>query len=540
MLTKLEKIDRKTLLCVALASVVLIVYIQVIYHDFINFDDNIYVYENTDVLNGLSFKSLMWAFTAFKAGNWHPVTWLSHLIDVQMYGIHPGGHHLTSVIIHISATIILFLFLFRLTEALWQSAFVAAVFALHPQHVESVAWVSERKDVLSAFFGFLTLLFYTNYKKAARCDSDGLMAASRRYYFLALVSFVLGLMSKAMLVSIPVILLLIDYWIAETQPLFHSRSIRSRYLIEKIPFFILSAFASFLAIYAQSKGGAVSSIAAIPLWARIQNAVAAYVQYISKTLYPRDLAVLYPLRPDIPSWQLLGSLLILILISWLAIRNRHAFPYLLVGWCWFVVTLVPVIGLLQVGVQAMADRYSYIPMVGLLIMVAWGGGAVAAKVPQKALIVPLLAIMVVLVSAGLTWHQLGYWRDNISLYKHTLAATTNNFTIHTNLGSALFMKDEVDSAIDEYKKAIRIDPGHANAHYNLGFASYRKGDFTTAIGEFRLTQKINPNYPDLHFNLGCALYYNGDIDSAIRELKLVIQQNPDDVQARNLLDKWSK
>jgi len=454
------------LISMALIIMTLAVYWQTGNHAFLNLDDNVYVTENPHVTTGITVANIIWAFTSVDeiTSNWHPVTWLSHMADVQLYGMNPRGHHLTNVFFHTSCTVLLFLLFSRLTGALWQSAFVAAMFAIHPLHVESVAWVAERKDVLSAFFGFLSLLMYAEF------------TAKRKpaLYLLALFSFILGLMSKPMLVTLPAVMLLLDYWPleryrheGEEQGLRHLAGAVMDLVKEKIPFFACSLLSAVVTIYAQRKGGAMHSLDDLPLMIRISNALIAYVKYIGKTVWPSDLAVYYPFPLSLPLWQVIGSLLVLLLLSAAAIRAGRRHPYFAVGWFWFIVTLVPVIGFIQVGTQSMADRYTYIPQTGLFIMAAWGVTELTVNVQYRQAILSLFAAAFIIISAALTWQQLGYWRDNISLFRHTLRVTDNNFVIHFNLGLALANKGYTDAAIEEYIKAFGVNPAFDNAHYDL-------------------------------------------------------------------------
>ncbi|HXE98651.1 MAG TPA: tetratricopeptide repeat protein [Dongiaceae bacterium] len=493
------------LISITLIVLVAAVYLQAGNHEFLNFDDDVYVTANPHVASGLTGGNIIWAFTAFDRSNWHPVTWLSHMADAQLYGMSPRGHHLTNVVIHAISTVILFLLLFRVTGSRWQSSFVAALFALHPLHVESVAWVAERKDVLSAFFWFLTLLLYSEYATRQK----------RLFYILTLFSFMLGLMSKPMLVTLPLVMLMMDYWPLGrfrngeggeglTQPSGRG-SVLMVLVKEKIPFFACSLLSSVATIIAQHSGGAIQRLDEIPFLLRIENALIAYVTYIGKTLWPHDLAILYPIPLSLPPWQAICSLLVLLLVSAVTIRARHRYPYLAAGWFWFLVTLVPVIGIIQVGVQSMADRYSYIPLTGLFIMAAWGVPDLAKGLKQRQGILALLAGAVIIASAALTWQQLGYWRDNISLYRHTLQVTDGNYVIHNNLGSALANKWDLDAAILEFNEALRINPDYSDAHYNLGMAFAMKGSLDAAIRELREALRINPNNAKASYNLGVAL-----------------------------------
>ena len=516
------------LACIVLTVITLAVYMKARDHEFINYDDDVYVTSNPHVANGLSLQNFSWAFRSVEAGNWHPITWLSQMVDVQLYGINPRGHHLTNVAIHTISSLLLLLLLFRLTGAVWQSSFVAVLFALHPLHVESVAWVAERKDLLSAFFGFLTLLIYAEF------------TAKRKsiLYFLCLFSFILGLMSKPMLVTLPLVMLLIDFWPLDRYRYQAQARGPHQYIVrvidlvrEKIPFYICSLLSGAITIYAQHKSGAMSSLDQISFQLRIENALIAYVKYIGKTLWPHDLAVLYPFPLSIPPWQVISSLFILLLLSMVAIRGRRRHPYFAVGWFWFFVTLVPVVGLIQVGSQSMADRYSYIPVIGLFIMAAWGVPNLTKGLQQRQLILGLFSGAIIIASAALTWQQLDYWRDSISLYQHTLRVTTGNTFIHYNLGLALASKGDLDAAIQEYKEALRLDPNNSMAHNNLGQALAIKGNLDAAIQEYNKSLWLDPKNGMAHSNLGASLAIKGDLDAAIQECREALRLDPSNAMA---------
>ncbi|NTW49680.1 MAG: tetratricopeptide repeat protein, partial [Chlorobiales bacterium] len=469
------------LISITLIVIIAAVFMQAGNHQFLDYDDEVYVTGNSRVASGITGENMIWAFTSVYAGNWHPLTWLSHMADVRFFGMNPRGHHLTNVVIHAISAVLLLLLLLRITGARWHSTFVAALFALHPLHVESVAWVAERKDVLSAFFWFLTMLLYSEYVKKPK----------KGLYILTLFSFALGLMSKSMLVTLPVVLLMMDYWpLGRYRNEEEGQSLRQRsgrviaLVKEKIPFFALSLCSGVVTIYAQHSGGAMSDLDVVPFGLRIENALIAYATYIIKTLWPHDLAVFYPFSFYIPLWQVICSLIVFLVFSAAAIRGGRRYPYLAVGWFWYLVTLVPVIGLVQVGVQSMADRYTYIPLTGLFIIVAWGVPDVMKGLQHRECILALLAGTVISASAVVTWQQLGHWRDSITLYRHTLQATTGNYWIHYNLGGALANKGDLDEAIHEYRETLRINPNYAKAHNNLGFAFAAKGNLDSAIQEF--------------------------------------------------------
>ncbi|WP_214175835.1 tetratricopeptide repeat protein [Geomobilimonas luticola] len=485
-------------ICLALIVMVFALYFQVGNHAFLNYDDNVYVTANPNVAGGITGESIIWAFTSFDASNWHPLTWLSHMVDVELFGMDPRGHHLTSVAIHALSTVLLFLLLLRITGSRWHSSCVAVFFAIHPLHVESVAWVAERKDVLSAFFWFLTLLLYASYT----------VQQKRVFYLLALASFALGLMAKPMLVTLPVVMLLLDYW-----PLGRCRTGGAdgegrsfRVLVrEKVPFFACALASSILTVFAQRSEGAIKSLGAVPFPLRLENSLVSYGAYLGNIIWPDDLAILYPIPSSYPLWQVIGSLFVLLFVSVATVRARHRFPYLAVGWLWFLVTLVPVIGLLQVGVQSMADRYTYIPSIGLFIMAVWGIPELLAGFTYRMAILTLLAGAVIGAKTAVTWQQLGYWRDNFSLYEQTLKVTDDNYVIHNNLGIAHADAWNLDAAIGEFRKALRINPNYAEAHYNLGIALAMKGELDMAIREFREALRIHPGDAKANYNLGVAL-----------------------------------
>ena len=517
------------LICIALTVIILAVYVQVGNYEFVNYDDEVYVTKNPHVASGITGNNIVWAFTSVYGCNWHPITWLSHMTDVELYGMNPRGHHFTNVIVHTVSTLLLLFLLFRLTGALWPSAFVAALFALHPMHVESVAWVAERKDVLSAFFWFLTLIIYAEF------------AAKRKpmLYYLALFTFMLGLMSKPMLVTLPVVMLLLDFWPlnrarhGDQEPELQQLFGRVLALVkEKIPFLTCSFLSGIVTIYAQT--GAMSDLKFVPVLLRIENALIAYVKYISKTFWPQDLAMLYPYQ--LPShWQAIVSFFVLLLVSGATLRVGRKYPYLAVGWFWFLVTLVPVIGLIQVGSQSMADRYTYIPLIGLCIMSAWGVRDFTKGLPYREVIRALLAAAVIIISDVLTWYQIRYWSDSSTLYRHTLQVTTNNYMIHFNLGLTLERQKDLDGAIREYQETLRINPDYKLAHGSLGTVLARKGELDAAIGEYRAALLIDPDYQDVHNNLGLALARKGELDAAIREYQDALRISSDYREALNNL-----
>lgn len=520
------------LLCLVLVLAILSVYLQVASHPFLAYFDRIdRVTENPHVAGGLTGGNILWAFTSLEACNWHPATWLSHMTVAQFCGMNPAGHHLANVAIHTLGAVLLFLMLLRLTGALWQSFFVAALFGLHPMHVESVAWVAERKDVLSALFWFLSLFFYGEYVRTKPRPA---------LYLLSLASFMLGLMSKAMLVTLPIVLLFLDFWPLDRyrqQALAkHRLSAGMLPLItEKIPFFVCSFAVALVTVYAQDRGGALQNFQVRPLELRVDNALVSTVGYLWKTVWPRELAFLYPYPLSLPRGEVIGSLLVLVLVSAGVIRAGRRHPFLALGWCWFLATLVPVIGLLQVGEQSMADRYAYLPGIGLFIMASWGVPELLQGVPHRGALLAVGAGVVIIAATAGTWEQVGYWRDDISLYRHTLEVTRGNYSIMNKLGLALAEKGDSDGAIRQYREALLLRPDDPETLNNLGLALLGRGDPDAAVRQFREALRLNPAQPEPHCNLGYALAGKGDLDQAIREYREALRINPTIASARDNL-----
>jgi cytochrome c-type biogenesis protein CcmH/NrfG len=583
---------RDLLLCCCLVAATAAVYLfgGISHAGFVYFDDGKYVYfnggggyieQNDHVCAGLTRDSLRWAFYSMEQANWHPLTWLSHMLDVTMFGLWAPGHHLTSLVLHCANAVLVFLVLKSLTRAVWRSAAVAALFALHPLHVESAAWVAERKDVLSTFFGLLALGAYGAYARR-----PGLAR-----YALVFLCLGLGLTAKPMLVTLPFVFLLLDYWplrratalrwprgprpepqaprrAGAQAPPRRSRKARrgnaapaartapparepsplaaaGLLVLEKLPLFLLAAVSCVVTYIAQQRSGAVVPAANLPFFPqRIENVLTAYVRYLGKTLWPEGLASLYPRRGEnLHLGTALAAAALLLAISaavvWAA---RHGRRYLAVGWCWYLGMLVPVIGLVQVGDQSMADRYTYLPSVGLFIMAAWGAAEATARWPHRRLVLALLAVVVLLPCMVLTARQAGYWADSETLFRRTLSVTTNNPITHNNLGNILTWRgrdlhDSVRSeAIQQYLLAIQIDPNYAEAYNNLGNTLQECNRVGEAIEQYRKAIQANPNYPQACFNLGNALVSLHELDQAIEQYEAAIRLKPDYVEAgSNLL-----
>jgi hypothetical protein len=519
------------IVCLFLVVVTLAVYWQVGNHEFINFDDNLYVTENSHVQAGLTLKGVKWAFTATHAGNWHPLTWLSHMLDCQIYGLNPGGHHLTGLLFHLMNTLLLFVVLKQMTGALWQSALVSALFALHPLHVESVAWVAERKDVVSAFFWLITMWAYVRYVKSP--------VFSR--YLLVLVFFALGLMAKPMLVTLPFVLLLMDYWPLERlqlnslSTLWGDKAGVRGALWEKIPLFALAAVSSVITLIAQQGGGALASMDHLPLYVRMVNALVSYVSYIGKMIWPLKLAIFYPHTGMLPIWQAAGAGLLLVCISVLVIRTARQRPYLAVGWLWYLGTLVPVIGFVQVGAQSMADRYTYMPLIGLFVMIAWGVPDLMARWRYQK---PVLAICtgVILSAFGIcTWFQVGHWKNSVALFTHTLSGTADNYVAHYNLGKAYGKIGRFREEFVQYQEVIRINPRFARAYYNIGVLFGKMGNYREELQAYKRAVSLKPDYAKAYCNLGAAYAQMGRYSKAVSAFKEAVRLNPDDRAARQNL-----
>lgn len=505
-------------ICVALAALTLAVFGQTLRHEFINFDDDHYVYENPMVTAGLTQKGIASAFLHGSAENWDPVTTLSHMADCQVYGLNAGGHHLTNVVLHTGSVLLLFLVLRRMTGALWRSALVAAVFAVHPLHVESVAWVSERKDVLSGLFFMLTLWAYARYARRPFSLGGYLLVAG----FLAL-----GLMSKAMLVTTPLVLLLLDYWPLKrigggSRPA--GAKIPKRVILEKLPLLAMSAGSCAAAVWAQGK--AIRPLDEIPFSLRLCNAAVSYVIYLRQTIWPAGLAPYYPYPSHgLPMEEVLAAILLLGAASATALVSWRRRPYLLAGWLWYLGMLVPVIGLVQVAQQSHADRYTYLPQIGLTVAVIWLAADLCAGWRKSAL-VAVAAVVMAALTAG-AYVQTGNWKDSKTLWQHTLACTRNNPLAYNNLGNAFLNQGRVQEAIVQYQKAVETDPGGAMFHDYLGNALLQKNRTDEAIVQFQQAIEIEPDKAVFHNNLGNALLQKRRVDEAIAHFQKAVELKPD-------------
>lgn len=533
----------KILLIFFIAALTFIAFGCIINNDFINFDDDLYIAENPFIKSGITAETIKWTFTAVVASNWHPLTLLSHTLDWSLFGSWAGGHHLVSLLFHIGAVLFLFLFLNKTTQQLWPSAIVAALFAVHPLRVESVAWAAERKDVLSMFFGMATLYAYTFYVEDKKISK----------YLLCFFLFVLALMSKPMMVTIPFVLLLVDYWplqrwqktynpephktqVAAQQqknkkkkkgksaaipaeqtktPIIvrNTKQVTIELLKEKIPFFILSIISSLVTIWAQDKGGSIVTIDKLFFSERLSNAIVSYANYLGKIFMPVNLSVFYPYQL-VSSWQLLGSVLLLIIITAGVLFFFKKAPFLITGWLWYLGTLIPVIGLVQVGKQAIADRYTYLPSIGILIMLVWGLlSLVPQKKPRKFVLAPLSGVAI-LIMMILSWQYCLSWKNSITIFNHALETTKNNYLAHNNLGVALAETGNTQEAISHYRAAIEINPLYDSAIVNLGTLLAATGKNEEAVNYYLQAIKANPANAHAHTNLGAALSAMGKKEEA--------------------------
>ncbi len=560
-------VSRPRVIALLLALITLTAYLPVTQFEFTNYDDLDYVTNNPNVQAGLTWAGVTWAFTTGHAGNWHPVTWLSHMADVTLFGMNPGAHHFMGALFHAVNAGLLFILLRRLAGKIWLAAIIAALFAWHPLRVESVAWVAERKDVLSTLFGLLALLAYVKSVTSEKCcvngqgDTSRLILQSTRHYWLALLFFALSLLCKPMLVTLPCLLLLLDFWPLQR---FQVSDFRFQVLIEKIPFFALTAVSCLITFIVQHRGHAVASLDQIPLWFRLENAPVAAVRYLLKIFWPADLAIIYPLV-RIPLLEFVSALTVLLLVSLLAWRWRNVRPYFFIGWLWFLGTLVPVIGLVQVGSAAMADRYTYFPSIGIFIMLVFSAAELAGKFSRLKIISPVLAALTLTACLSLTETQLPNWRNSETLFRHALDVTQNNDVAHVDLGTALEQQGRIAEAFVEYREAARINSDRPQIQFNLGImlnrlgrhaeslAAYRAairlepanapahsaaggelvslGRFSDALQEFSEAQRLDPNYAAPHLETAKLFFQQGRDDEAVAELRAALRAEKDSVLA---------
>ena len=557
-----------SIISVVLVAIVWVVFSQTLGHGFVNYDDGDYVYNNPVIISGLTLPGIQWAFTHAHAANWHPLTTISHMLDCQLYGLQPGGHHLTNVLLHGAAAVLLFLALQQLTGTRWPSAFVAAVFAIHPLRVESVAWVSERKDVLSGVFFMLVLWTYAHYVRADQRHTR----QSRHRYIAAILFFALGLMCKPTLVTLPFVLLLLDYWpLRRFAPNAgkHNDLARWRPLtIEKIPFFVLSVASCVATLLAQQKAEAVVPVGELSMVNRFGNAATSYVIYITQMIWPTRLAAIYP-EANLNTVEASLAFLVLLLLSVTFFIWRRNYPFLLIGWLWFLGMLVPMIGIIQVGPQARADRYTYLPLIGLYLLATWGTMALVSNWGRRRELLNGAAISIITGLMAISYLQTSTWRNSETMWHQALAHTSRNQIAENSLGKALVKERRLDEAathfrkaldiypdyaeantnladvlclegrwrdaVDHYETALRIQPNYAMAHNNLGIALAVIGNTDEAIDQFREALRINANYADAHANLARCLVQIGRREDAVGELTQALRLRPDDARVKERL-----
>jgi len=516
-------------ICLLLLGIVWVVFGQILRHDFVNYDDGAYVVGNAHVLNGLNWPGVKWAFTTGHTGYAHPVTWLSHQLDCQLYGGWAGGHHLTSVVIHSINSILLFLLFARMTNAVWPSAFVAALFAIHPLHVESVAWVAERKDVLSGLFFLLTLHAYVAYVAKRNLGR----------YLLALGLFALGILSKPMLVTVPGVLLLLDYWPLNRMRLWASEDESTSRLrlgpliLEKIPIGLIAAGWSLLTFVLQKEYGAVANETQFGITHRLANALVSYVMYLWNTVWPRDLALFYPYPERLPFAAVLFAAVFLLLISVFCFLKLKSSPYLTVGWFWYVGMLFPVIGLIQVGGQARADRYTYLPQIGLFVLVTWGVIRLLTRWPRGRYPLAVVSSLVIIALTTCSYVQASYWRNSETVWTHSLSLTVGNHIAHNNLGNVMADKSQIDDAIFHFRKAVEIYPDYCEAQGNLGRALMLKKQSDEAMVHFRKALETCKDRSDVYNLLGHALARQGNWSEAVTAYQSAIETGPRHPNAHN-------
>jgi hypothetical protein len=553
----LKAIDHKlsSILCVALVIGTIALYCPLLWHGFINYDDPDYILNNPHVNTGLTWPNIVWALKSSYAANWHPLTWISHMLDCQLFGLNASGHHLVNVFFHTANAALLFNLLRRMTGSVWRSFFVAALFAWHPLHVESVAWASERKDVLSAFFWMLTLICYGRYAKsmsfkephvpalASSLTPDGMeqnqckmkpRAFRASFYLLALFFFACGLMSKPMVVTLPCVLMLLDFW-----PLKRFKGTKglTALIVEKIPFFALAAGSCLITMSVQRH--AMWSSASLPLPFRLANALMSYIRYISKIFVPTDLALIYPYPHSWPIVGVVAAGLVLSALTIVFIFQARRFPYLVVGWFWYLGTLVPAIGLVQAGVQSMADRYSYLPSIGIFILTTWGVTDLLTSRPRRAEVCAFVGALGLGTCVVLTSIQLTYWRSSLAMFTHTVLVTTDNYAADDCLGKVLQdMGDKVD-AEKLFEQAVSLEPTYPAAQFDLGMNLLRLGDPVEAGQHLATAVGLYPSDPVMQYDYGVFLMQHGHNPDAAAHLKAALALNPDFTQARKQLEAIS-
>ncbi|MCI5118068.1 MAG: tetratricopeptide repeat protein [Candidatus Electrothrix sp. LOE1_4_5] len=527
------KVERKrnVILGMLLICVTFSIYAKTWTHEFIGYDDDNYVTGNPYVTNGINRENLFWAIRSTHVSNWHPITWLSHMLDVEFYGMNAGGHHLTSLLFHIGNSLLLFILFSKMTGCIRRSFIVAFLFAIHPLHVESVAWVAERKDVLSTFFALLALWYYLRYVRCQKITS----------YLLMTVFFILALMSKPMVVTLPFVLLLLDYWplkrirFGQNNPVGNIGTQRSAWQLvyEKIPLIVLTGISCVVTFIVQQKGGAVALPEVYPLGMRLANALTSYVKYLQKTVLPYDLAILYPYPKAITAGQIGGATILLAGITLFVLRYCKRFPWLFVGWFWYIGTLLPVIGIVQAGVQSMADRYTYISLTGIFIILSWGLTEFFRNRHYNRILLSAVTVGVFSALAIISWRQVSFWKNSISLFTHTLEVTKNNYVIHNNLGFELALLGQKKEALKQYKEAVRINPNFEQAHINYASLLFSLGKVAESFSYYQEVLKNNPTFARTHYSFAVQLLKTGKNESASHYFIEALRIKPDLSEAYN-------
>lgn len=530
---------RSGLVSLALLLLTILAFSPILQNGFISYDDQIYIFKNARVLSGLSAGNIIWAFTTVTAANWHPLAWLSHMCDVELFGLNAHGHHLTSLILHAANALLLFLVLRSASGHMLRSAFVAALFALHPLHVESVAWVAERKDVLSGFFWCLGMAMYLRYARRPKYST----------YLLMIFAFALGLLSKPMLVSFPFVLLLLDYWplgrwVGSRAMDRHGSGSSRRYasgiklLIEKIPLFVLAAGDAAMTYFAQERGGSVAHLLQLKdsFAVTFPNVPLAYVGYLQKMIWPSNLAVFYPHQTHgVVSAHWIAAIIFLTSITAGVLWKLRALPYLAVGWLWYIISLIPVSGLLQVGSQAMADRYTYLPLVGIFIGLTWGVPQMLVHVPGRITVLCTLSCAIVIMFTFLSFRQSGFWKNDMTLFTHAVEVTDGNWLAHSILGRYFFDNGNMLLTVEHYTKAIESRPNFPSPLFYLGIALQRLGRFDQALEQFRALVVLKPDMFAAYYNMGTILFRQGKCKESTEQFQNALRLNPDDAEARSLL-----
>lgn len=523
-----------------IATVTVAVYWPVLRNDFITFDDDVYVTGNLVIRQGLTFKGLLWSFSKFHEANWFPLTWLSHMLDVELFAMNPAGHHATNLLIHTMNSALLCALLHRLTGRLGRSTVVALLFAIHPLHVESVAWVAERKDVLSTLFWLMTMWVYCSYARQP----------SLKRYLPVTVFFALGLMSKQMLVTLPFVLLLMDYWPLKRFAPHHPQiepplpatncwgkgmSTMKLLLVEKIPLFLMSAAASLVTLRAQDSGGALAHGDGSSVLLCVGNALISYVKYIRNMFWPADLALFYPFEPSaVTVLKVTGAVTVLAMVTGVTFTQSKKRPYLVFGWFWYLITLLPVIGFIRIGSQALADRYTYVPLIGLFLIIAWGGSEIAGKWRNGLTAAAGVTGFIVMILASLTFTQIHYWQNSYVLYTHALAAVERNWLAHNNIGILLAQQHRNDEALFHFRESVRLNPNSGAGFRNLGNSLQMAGKNAEAIEAYIKAVSIDPKNIEGHFRLGYAYLLSGATALAYQEYSQLLRL--DEALARNLLN----